>query len=111
MRSVKLIAYFHKDRNKALHYCMEDQIMEFMVPAMELIIKQGVKEGVFDAPYPRETSIALLSSLKSISHNNLYGGPKDKATLEKVQWHIAKRLLGYVPVENPSKIKPLDRPN
>ncbi len=101
-RSIKLIAYFHEDRNKALHYCMEDQMLEFMVPAMESIIKQGVEEGVFNTPYPRETAIALLSSLKSITYNHLINGPQDREMMEKIQKFIGERLLGYTP-GNPVK--------
>ncbi len=109
-KSVKLIAYFHEDRNKALHYCMEDQAMEFMVPAMELIIEQGVKEGVFNAPYPRDTAIALLYSLKSISHDHLYDAANEKANLEKIKRHIAERLLGCTSMDQ-TKLRDSDRPS
>ncbi len=109
-KSVKLIAYFHENRNKALHYCMEDQAMEFMVPAMELIIKQGVEEGVFDVPYPRDTAIALLYSLKSISHDHLYDGANEKVNLERIKRHVAERLLGCVSMDQ-AKLRASDGPS
>lgn len=60
-RSRMLIAYFHKERNQAFHHLMEKRGREFMVPAMELIIRQGNEEEVFDTKYPHETAMAIVA--------------------------------------------------
>jgi AcrR family transcriptional regulator len=70
LRSGKLMKYFHEQRNQALHLQLEVRTMRFLVPAMEAIIAQGVKEGVFNTPYPRETAIALFGMKSVIEHTN-----------------------------------------
>ncbi|MGD0818413.1 MAG: TetR/AcrR family transcriptional regulator [Methanomassiliicoccales archaeon] len=69
-RSGKLMKYFHEERNQALHLQLEVRTMKFLVPAMEAIIKQGVQEGLFYTPYPRETAIALFGMKSVIAHTN-----------------------------------------
>ena len=70
LRSSSLMKYFHQERNQALHLQLEVRTMKFLVPAMEAIIKQGVQEGVFNTPYPRETAIALFGIKGVIDHTN-----------------------------------------
>ena len=55
-RGGKLMQYFHQERNQALHLQFQARTMKFLVPALESIIRQGVEEGVFNTPYPRETA-------------------------------------------------------
>ncbi len=93
--SVKMIAFFHEDRNKALHYAMQERSMEFMVPAMEAIVRQGVEEGVFKTPYPRETAIALLSAFRTISHDRMFNlEPATKLDRAEAFEFVTSRLLG-----------------
>jgi AcrR family transcriptional regulator len=70
IRSSNLMKYFHEERNQALHLQLEVRTMRFLVPAMEAIIEQGVREGVFKTPYPRETAIALFGIKSVIDHTN-----------------------------------------
>ena len=70
IRSSNLMKYFHEERNQALHLQLEVRTMKFLVPAMEAIIEQGVGEGVFNTPYPRETAIALFGIKSVIDHTN-----------------------------------------
>ena len=69
-RSDKLMTYFHKERNQALHLQLEIRTMKFLIPAVEGIIKQGVAEGIFNTPYPRETAIALFGMKGIIDHTS-----------------------------------------
>ena len=68
LHSGKLMKYFHEQRNQALHLQLEVRTMKFLVPAMEAIIEQGVREGVFNTPYPRETAIALFGVKGIVDH-------------------------------------------
>lgn len=69
-RSGRLMKFFHEERNQALHLQLEVRTMKFLVPAMEAIIKQGVREGVFNTPYPKETALALFGIKGVIAHTN-----------------------------------------
>ena len=109
-RSLTLVAYFNEDRNKALHYLMEDQMTEFMVPAMEVIIRQGLEEGVFHTPYPRETAIAILSTFRVLSHDRLYNSdPASETSLAAVLIYMGERLLGLDPKDKGRYLEPLQR--
>lgn len=70
VRSGCLMKFFHEERNQALHLQLEVRTMKFLVPAMETVIKQGVQEGVFDTPYPKETALALFGIMGAIHHTN-----------------------------------------
>ncbi len=97
-RSQRLIAYFHEERNRALHLSMEVKIMEFLVPATESIIRQGIAEGVFETAYPRETAIALLSVYRGIGHQAR--SPLDAQQIlrmTEVLQYLTERLLGAEP--------------
>jgi AcrR family transcriptional regulator len=95
MRSGKLMKYFHKERNQALHLQVEVRTMKFLVPAMEAIITQGVGEGVFHTPYPRETAIALFGIKGVIDHTNAGTDycEDEERTIQIIAF-LSERLLG-----------------
>jgi len=94
-RSIKIVAYFHEDRNKALHFAMEERSLEFMVPVMEAIVRQGIEEGVFDTPYPRETAVTLLCTFRVLSHDRMFNlEPATKMERPEVLEFMMRRLLG-----------------
>jgi hypothetical protein len=70
VRSGKLMQFFHEERNQALHLQLEVRTMKFLVPAMEAIIRQGVEEGIFNTPFPRETAVSLFAIKGVIAHAN-----------------------------------------
>ncbi len=94
-RGGKLMQYFHEERNQALHLQFQARTMKFLVPALESIIRQGVEEGVFNTPYPRETAIALFA-LKSVVDHSEKGTDycEDKEHNVKVVSFLGERLLG-----------------
>ena len=72
--------------------------LSFMTGPMEDIVRQGVKEGLFDTDLPRETAIALLSMAYGLS-NEL---PETRAGTELRQQRqamqvLSERLLGMRP--------------
>jgi AcrR family transcriptional regulator len=95
VRSSNLMKYFHEERNQALHLQLEVRSMRFLVPFMEAIIKQGVAEGIFHTPYPRETAIALLG-MKGIIDNTNAGTDhhEDEERTVLVIAFLSERLLG-----------------
>lgn len=68
-RSYALIEFFHQERNRQIHHAIESQVMKSLVPAFEEIVRAGIREGIFDTKYPRETAIAFLSSTSYTGHH------------------------------------------
>ena len=97
-RSMTMIKYFHKERNRSLHLAMEKRAVELMAPALELIVRQGVEEGIFDTPYPKEAAGAIL--FMKIGMNALLPPepPVDEIILiNKALQHNVERILGAAP--------------
>jgi AcrR family transcriptional regulator len=94
-RSGKLMKYFHEERNQALHLQFEVRTMSFLTPAMEAIIQQGVGEGIFNTPYPRETAIALFGIKNVITHTDAGTDYcEDSERMIRVMAFLTERLLG-----------------
>lgn len=51
----------YHDDNLPLRQKMNAAVIEATAPLLTQIIEQGVREGVFDVAYPRETALILLS--------------------------------------------------
>ncbi len=95
VRSGSLMKFFHEERNQALHLQLEVRSMKFLVPAMEAIIKQGVQEGIFNTPYPRETALALFGIKGGIHHSNAGTDySEDEVRTIQVIMFLSERLLG-----------------
>ncbi|MDW5563608.1 MAG: TetR/AcrR family transcriptional regulator [Methanomassiliicoccus sp.] len=97
-RSSTIMAYFKKERNKALQLSMEKRALDFMTEAMQEIIVQGVEEGVFDTKYPRQTAIAILS----MAHGLGNALPETRTVEEMREYYqvlvfLAERVLGMKP--------------
>ena len=87
--------YFREERNQALHLLLEVRAMRFLVPAMEAIIRQGVEEGVFNTPYPRESAIALFG-IEGVMDHTKTGTDycEDTENTIKIIAFFSERLLG-----------------
>jgi AcrR family transcriptional regulator len=97
-RSSTLMAYFKKDRNKALQLSMERRALVVMTGAMEEIIRQGVEEGSFDTDHPRQAAVAILSMIQGLS-NEL---PETRTREEMQDYYrvvqcLTERILGMRP--------------
>jgi len=94
-RGGRLMKFFHEERNQALHLQLEVRTMKFLVPAMEAIIKQGVREGVFNTPYPKETALALFG-IKGVIHHTNAGTDycEDGERTIQIIAFLSERLLG-----------------
>ena len=94
-RSGGLMNLFHEERNQALHLQLEVRTMKFLVPAMEAIVTQGVQEGVFRTPYPKETALALFG-IKAVIHHTNDGTDycEDGEKTIQIIAFLSERLLG-----------------
>ena len=97
-RSRALVSYFHKERNRHLHFDIERRGTQILIPILQDIIQQGVREGIFDARYPRETAIAYMASLSAIGHENLQDVSTEELRRRTVIiQEITERILGAKP--------------
>lgn len=97
-RSSTLMSYFRQERNRAMRLSMERRAISFMAGPMEEIIRQGMREGLFDTDMPRETAIALLSMAYGLSKEL----PETRTRTElqehyRVMQALSERLLGMRP--------------
>ncbi len=56
----RLVEFLHKGKNMAAHQKYMVKIQETFVPLLVGLVEEGVREGVFEVPYPRETVDYLL---------------------------------------------------
>jgi AcrR family transcriptional regulator len=71
-RSLFMKEFFHLERNRNLHYAMEERVNVIMTPVFERIISQGIEEGIFSTPYPKETAGALLSFFSGLGREKMH---------------------------------------
>jgi AcrR family transcriptional regulator len=81
-RSQFLQEFFRLERNRNLHLAIDEKANELMVPIFERIIRQGIEEGIFSTPYPRETAEAILSIFSGLGRR--YGHDMDQAQKSEV---------------------------
>jgi len=97
-RSKTILRYFHRERNQAFHLAMEQRAMGMMVPRLAQIIVQGVEEGVFNTPYPKETAAALMFTMRGIRKTYPRDLNREQAAhLAAVSQHLTESLLGARP--------------
>ncbi len=97
-RSKMIVSLFHKERNQAFHHLVEERASEFLIPAVERIIRQGVDEGIFQTEYPRETAIALMTMLGSLGKSATNAlGPEQLLRMNAARQDLAERMLGAKP--------------
>jgi AcrR family transcriptional regulator len=97
-RSKMLMTYFRQERNQAFHHLMEERAGQFLVPAIEKIVRQGIEEGVFHTDYPHEAAIALMAVLHSLRQDVSGPDTRERATwLTSVSQEIAERILAANP--------------
>ena len=94
-RCKMLIAYFHQERNQAIHLSMESRSRDFLIPVMERIIEQGNQEGLFKVVYPHETAIALMATMSWIKHAHPFPVTAvESVRITSVLQDLTERLLG-----------------
>lgn len=91
----RILKYFHARGDKHFHDELVGWAEQRLKPAVAKVIKQGVKEGDFDVPYPKEAAAIVLSASMAL-HDDAFrrhtksGGRQVQALMEFVL-----RGLGY----------------
>jgi len=97
-RSEFMREFFHQERNRNLHFAMDERANDMMVPVFERIIRQGIEEGIFSTPYPRETAEALLSIFSGLGRHKMHEmEPSEIAHIFDFLQIVMERLLAAPP--------------
>ncbi len=56
----KVMEFLHADRNMASHQKYMLKVRDMFVPVITEVLEEGIEEGTFAVPYPRETAELLL---------------------------------------------------
>ncbi len=59
----KLVLYIHRAENELLHYRLERKFTTQAIDIFTNIIEQGIREGIFEVEYPRETAEILMAGI------------------------------------------------
>jgi AcrR family transcriptional regulator len=92
----KLMEYIHQEKNEILHYRMSKKVLDYLTPAYEKIIRQGIKEGTFTTKYPAEAAKALMGLTESVFEGTHAPDFDDKDTIRKyrVILEFSELILG-----------------
>ncbi|MCL5070972.1 MAG: TetR/AcrR family transcriptional regulator, partial [Actinobacteria bacterium] len=57
------IEYLYKEKNPVIYQQIMIKVINQFVPLLTEVISQGVEEGIFDTPFPREATEILLGGM------------------------------------------------
>jgi AcrR family transcriptional regulator len=90
-----LIEFLHSDRNMVSHQKYMVKVQETFVPLITELVEEGIKEGLFAVPYPRET-VEYLLAMFTYLHDYAALSQQTDGYLNKVKAaeYIAIKVLG-----------------
>ena len=78
----------------ASHYRTIANLREEYARALQGLIEEGVKKGVFTAPQPRVISLIMLGMLSGVCNWYQPGGPMSSEEMTELHTQLAFRMLG-----------------
>jgi len=88
-----LIELMHRPENRALHDRLAEDLTPRLIPLVEAIVAQGVKEGVFRVDDPRAAAWFVLAGLQSVELAGTTISEMPVALAKATE--LALRALGY----------------
>jgi AcrR family transcriptional regulator len=90
-----LIEFLHADRNLVSHQKYMVKVQETFVPLITELVEEGIREGLFELPYPRET-VEYLLAMFTYLHDYAALTRQTDGHLNKVKAaeYIAVKVLG-----------------
>ncbi|MEA4963083.1 TetR/AcrR family transcriptional regulator [Lutispora sp.] len=90
-----VISYLHTKGNMDLHEKVEKKFVEYTVPLVVNIVKQGIQEKLFDLEYPDEVVEFLMTGSHYLGDINIYLEDKEEylKRVRGVQF-VIQRVLG-----------------
>jgi len=90
-----LIEFLHSDRNMVSHQKYMVKVQATFVPLITELVEEGIREGLFVVPYPRETVEYLLAMFTYLhDYTALTHRADGYASKVKAAEHIAVKVLG-----------------
>lgn len=91
----KILEHMHKPQNALLHQKSHQAVLEGIPPILLEVVEDGIKEGLFETPYPYECIEMAITYTNMVFDNNS-GNPSEEEMLRKMNAFLfnAERLLG-----------------
>jgi AcrR family transcriptional regulator len=94
-RNDGIVEQLHHEDNSAMHLKSLIETVHAISPAMTQIIEQGIAEGVFSTPYPKESFEFLFAGAQFLLDLGLYKWTRDELLQKtKAFTHILEIALG-----------------
>jgi AcrR family transcriptional regulator len=94
-RNDGIVEQLHHEDNSAMHLKSLIETVHAITPAMTQIIEQGIAEGVFNTPYPRESFEFLFAGAQFMLDLGLYKWTQDELLQKtKAFTHVLEIALG-----------------
>ena len=94
-RNDGIVEQLHHEDNSAMHLKSLIETVHAITPAMTQIIEQGIAEGVFSTPYPRESFEFLFAGAQFLLDLGLYKWTQDELLQKtKAFTHVLEIALG-----------------
>lgn len=89
----------HKPQNALMHQKMEHSMLKGIPPILTALIEDGIKEGVFDTPYPYETMEMVIAHVNTVFDSNYFDELPQEQQLRRIRAFIKnmERLFGSAP--------------
>lgn len=87
--------YIHNEENFLLHQKMIRKALELSLPVLTDLLEQGIKEGVFKTPYPRETIELMYMMFGNLQECLVLPGNNDQYYRRiRAAENLVERVLG-----------------
>ena len=94
-RNDGIVEQLHHHDNSAMHLRSLIETVHAISPAMTIIIEQGITEGVFSTPYPRESFEFLFAGAQFLLDLGLYKWTKEEMLQKTIAFtHLLEIALG-----------------
>ena len=92
----QLMMYLHEEKNALLHLKFERRGSFLIIPPLQKVIEQGVKDGLFDTKYPRETALLIVGCMDSLFDVGHFfeKTPEERKRSVEAAFHMMEKVLG-----------------
>ncbi|USG64801.1 TetR/AcrR family transcriptional regulator [Brevibacillus ruminantium] len=97
-RKEQMIEQFHQVNNAEMHQKSLVAAVLQLTPVLTEVIQQGIEEGAFNTPYPKETVEFLLVSSQFLFDEGIFQWQPDELIQKATAFaHIVEKTLGAEP--------------
>ena len=91
----ELMEYYHQQSNREVHDRLVDEMAKRLVPVLVEVVKQGIKEGLFDTPYPEKAAAFVFGATHVINEDIIYKHNQSLSEWKKALTDFVLKALGY----------------